>query len=346
MAERSKHGMRMMAGLALAAAALLSACSSRAPDWAAADRPAAADLSFGPQAGYRWQEFDWVDGARERAVPVRLYLPRGAAPAGGWPLVLFSHGMGGSRRGYSYLGSYWAEQGFAVLHVQHVGSDRQVWSGNTLALVLRLQQAAKPKEAVARAQDLRFALDELLRSPLGAQVDARRIAVAGHSYGANTSLLLAGARPSEESLEEGRAGAATLSLADTRIRAAILISAPPFYGEGHPGPIVGGIRVPSLHISATEDEIRIPGYYSGPQDRLQLFEATGGPKALALFEGGSHSIFTDRLNSGGASLNPKVKQATKELSLGFLRLALDGQPQAWRESLAVHQGLLARWQGP
>ena len=28
---------------------------------------------------------------------------------------------------------------------------------------------------------------------------------------------------------------------ETRIRAAILISAPPFYGEGHPGPIVGGM---------------------------------------------------------------------------------------------------------
>jgi predicted dienelactone hydrolase len=52
------------------------------------------------------QEFDWVDMARQRAVPVRLYLPAAAGDAP-VPLVVFSHGIGGSRRGYSYLGQHW-----------------------------------------------------------------------------------------------------------------------------------------------------------------------------------------------------------------------------------------------
>ena len=71
-------------------------------------------------------DFDWFDTARNRAVPVRLYLPAQTAPAQTLPLVMFSHGMGGSRRGYSYLGAYWASHGFTSLHLQHVGSDRSL----------------------------------------------------------------------------------------------------------------------------------------------------------------------------------------------------------------------------
>ena len=39
------------------------------------------------------------------------------------PVVLFSHGLGGSREGYGYLGSYWAAHGYVAVHLQHIGSD-------------------------------------------------------------------------------------------------------------------------------------------------------------------------------------------------------------------------------
>ena len=93
---------------------------------------------------------------------MRLHLPSaGADPAaaGPVPLVLVSHGMGGSRRGYSYIGAYLARQGVAALHVQHVGSDDAVWRGNPFEIVTRLQAAAQDTEAEARVADLRFALD-------------------------------------------------------------------------------------------------------------------------------------------------------------------------------------------
>ena len=61
----------------------------------------------------------------------------GPAPAAGWPVVVFSHGMGGSRRGYSYLGSYWAAHGFVAMHVQHIGSDRRLWAGGSPSAVRR-----------------------------------------------------------------------------------------------------------------------------------------------------------------------------------------------------------------
>ncbi len=285
------------------------------------------------------QEWDWHDLARQRAVPVRLYLPSPALATGPVPLVVFSHGIGGSRRGYSWLGRHFASQGMACMHLQHVGSDRQLWSGSVFSLVGRLQSAAQEAEALARVQDLRFALDTLLSSPLAQRIDAQRIMAAGHSYGANTALLAAGARVR-------RAGQPQGLLADDRLRAAIIISAPPFYGQGDLADILAGVQIPTLHVTATEDVIRIPGYFSGLEDREAVFEATASQrKWLAVFEGGSHSMFTDRLGAGGLALNPRVKGATRELASAFARAVFEGDSRdlaAWPQR---HQQILARFSG-
>ena len=229
------------------------------------------------------QNFDWFDSQRQRRVPAKLYLPAAKTVAGSVPLVVFSHGIGGSRDGYSYLGRYLAAHGYGSLHVQHVGSDRQLWLGNPFALPARLSDAAQDSEALNRVQ-------------------------------ANTTMLIAGAQVEQKGQK--------VSLRDPRISAAILISAPPFYGMGDPNKILSSIAVPTLHITATDDVIQIPGYVSGLQDRMDIFEAMSSeraaPKVLAVFRDGSHSIFTDRAGTGGLNLNPKVKIATRQLALAFL----------------------------
>lgn len=291
--------------------------------------------------GFEAIDFELQDGQRGREVPLRLYWPKAVAADARLPLVVFSHGLGGSRQGYSYLGQYWASQGVAALHVQHVGSDRRIWMGNPLGLVSRLQDAAQAAEAEARALDVRFALDHLLDSERGARIDRERIAVAGHSYGANTSLLLAGARVARTG--DGPGGDAAAPLRDPRIKAAILISAPPFHGHADTAAIVGAIRIPTLHITATEDVIRVPGYYSEAADRVALFEATGSAsKELVVFAGGSHSIFTDRAGTGGLLLNPRVKAATRELTLAFLNKVFEGREDGLRSWIQRHADLIAR----
>ncbi len=318
---------RLCAGLAAAGAAAVAAGLTARRSWAATEPlPGAVDkLDFG-----------WIDARRQRPVPVRLYLPAGAAAAHPLPLVVFSHGIGGSRFGYSYLGGHWAAHGWASLHLQHVGSDRSLWSGNPFGMVGRLLDAATDGEAIDRVHDLRFALDQLLAGALAPRLDARRIVAAGHSYGANTTLLAAGARVQRD----GRVHA----LRDERVRAALLLSAPPFYGDSDFEPILGGVDLPSLHVTATADDIRIPGFFSGLDDRIKVFDAIGGrPKALAVFEGGSHSIFTDRGGSGGVVLNGQVKAATKELTLAFLQRVFDGDGLGLRQWPARHAGILARF---
>jgi predicted dienelactone hydrolase len=281
-------------------------------------------------------DLDWHDAARERDVPVRLYLPVAASRLRPAPLVVFSHGIGGSRAGYRYLGSHFASQGVASLHLQHVGSDRSLWTGNMFSLVSRLQGAAQEGEALSRGRDLRFALDELLGGEFSARLDAARVVAAGHSYGANTTLLAAGARVERQGQ--------VVDLRDPRVQAAIVISAPPFYGESEPQRILSPIRVPSLHVTATEDIIRIPGYYSGADDRIAVFDAIGSPrKTLAVFEGGSHSMFTDRRGTGGAVLNPQVKMATQLLSLAFIRSVFEGDDAALKAWPQRHAGIVARF---
>jgi dienelactone hydrolase len=314
--------------LGSASAVALAAAGTLAPA-----RPARAE-----DLPYELMDFDWQDGRRDRAVPVRLYLPNLATTESPVPLVVFSHGIGGSRVGYRHLGSHWASEGFASLHVQHVGSDRSLWTaGNPFTVVGRLWDAARESEAVARVHDLRFAIDQVLGGALGARLDARRIVAAGHSYGANTTLLAAGARVERPGLEA--------TLHDPRLRAAIVLSAPPFYGEASPQRILAPVQVPSLHITSTEDVIRIPGYYSAPEDRLAVFEAIGSPrKALAVFSAGSHSIFTDRTVWGDAELNARIKAATRELTTAFLREVLQGdehQLGAWPRR---HADILSRFE--
>ena len=278
-------------------------------------------------------DLDWADTRRQRPVPVRLYLPLAGQAV---PLVVFSHGIGGSRRGYSWLGQHFARHGIAGLHLQHVGSDRDLWTGSIFSVIGRLQDAAQDSEAIHRAQDLRFALDTLLTSELAPRVDASRIVAAGHSYGANTTLLASGARVERE----GR----VVALRDERVRAAIVISAPPFYGEAEPRKVLQAVTVPSLHVTCTEDIIRIPGYYSGSQDRVAVFDATGSTrKWLAVFAGGSHRMFTDRSGSGGVTLNPQVKEATRALALAFLQTVFDGDDAGLRLWPQRHAAILARF---
>ena len=64
------------------------------------------------------------DARRNRDIPLRVYLPSGEAPGA---VVLYSHGLGGSRESNPYLGKHWSSRGYVVVLLQHAGSDDAVW---------------------------------------------------------------------------------------------------------------------------------------------------------------------------------------------------------------------------
>ena len=137
-----------IAMLSLVAAALMS---SSAP---AADPGYAAPGSF----AVRLIDESWNDGARQRDLPVRIRLPEAASPA---PVILFSHGLGGSRRGGAEWAEHWASHGFAVINVQHPGSDETLWMGKDSGERLSaLRSSASIAEFLARIADVKFVVAE------------------------------------------------------------------------------------------------------------------------------------------------------------------------------------------
>ncbi len=83
-------------------------------------------LSVANPNAVRIQDFTVQDKVRNRGIPIRVYCPVDKAPA---PVVLFSHGLGGSREGSVFLGKHWAGRGYMAVFMQHPGSDTSVWQG-------------------------------------------------------------------------------------------------------------------------------------------------------------------------------------------------------------------------
>lgn len=99
------------------------------------------------------------------------------------PVILFSHGMGGTDRAQAWLASALAERGAITVLVNHPNST---WGDFDMA---------KGVAHWTRAQDLSAAFDVLLDSEMFKdQIDMSRIMAAGFSYGGWTALSLGGVR--------------------------------------------------------------------------------------------------------------------------------------------------------
>lgn len=100
------------------------------------------------------------------------------------PVVLLSHGFGGSARMMGWFAAPLAQAGYVVIGVDHPGNngvDRMTVPGAILWW--------------ERAEDLKRALDAVAAdSRFGPHIDAGNVAAAGFSAGGFTALALAGAR--------------------------------------------------------------------------------------------------------------------------------------------------------
>jgi predicted dienelactone hydrolase len=119
------------------------------------------------------------------------------------PVVIFSHGLGGSRLGYGFLGRAWSERGYAVVlpsHRENVPAGVAEVEQPTVGEMRAMKDAiGDPRNWPVRPLDVRRTVDALetlgehVRSLRG-RLDLSRVGIGGHSYGAYTALLCAGAR--------------------------------------------------------------------------------------------------------------------------------------------------------
>lgn len=262
----------------------------------------------------------WQDLARNRRVPVRLRLPPGGEPA---PLVILSHGLGGSRDGLGYLGAALAEAGFVALHAQHVGTDSTIWRGTSDIRLAMAAAVLDVRRAVDRLHDIAFLLGEAARRPgLAERIAGQRIAIAGHSYGAWTVTAMLGERLPGGALVDQAVG---LALPDPRLAAGIALSPVPPLGLP-PALAYARVRAPILHVTGTLDRGVIEA--ATPQDRLIPFEHIAAPGVLAVLDGAGHGAFADEPDAGPRWNDPQFHARTAALAVLFLRAVLRGDAAA------------------
>ena len=269
------------------------------------------------QQGFTAVDLSVRDNARQREIPLRVYLPASKEPAA---IVLFSHGLGGSRQNNAYLGEHWAARGYVAVFLQHAGSDDSVWK-ETAPTERRgaLTQAASGRNFMLRVQDVRVVLDQLASwngtrgHALERRLDLGRVGMSGHSFGAVTTQAVSGQA-------FGHAGA---RFTDERIRAAIAFS-PSSPRRGDPAAAFGAVKIPWMLMTGTKDTSPIGD--ADVTSRLAVFPSLPpGNKYELVLADAEHSAFGDRpLPGDHAARNPNHHRAILALSTAFWDAHLRG----------------------
>lgn len=256
---------------------------------------------------------------------------RVSAPATGrdLPIIVFSHGYGWSMDGYAPLADFWAARGFVVLQPTHLDS-------RTLSL-----PADDPRTPLIwrfRVEDLKRVLDQLdlLEASvpgLSGRLDQSRIAVAGHSWGAQTASMLLGARVLDS---EGVPGE---DMSDPRVTAGALLALTgrggedlsPFAAEHFPfmNPSFDDMTTPALVVAGDQDKsalsVRGPDWFTDP-----YFLSPGSKSLLTLF-GAEHSLGGIPGHSVAETTDesPERVALIQQLTWAFLRSAFYPEDPSW-----------------
>jgi predicted dienelactone hydrolase len=267
--------------------------------------------------------YDWVDKTRDREVPVKIYSPKtGSRP---FPVIIFSHGLGGSRDGYEYLGRHWASHGYVSVHLQHKGSDTAVWKGQARPMEAMRNSLKDPRGAINRPLDVRFAIDQMERmnggqGPLKGRLDLSHIGMAGHSFGAWTTLAVIG------EVFIGPGGRES-SLPDPRVKAAIAMSAPAPRDKETFDKAFAAVKIPCLHMTGTLDDSPI-GDTKAKDRRVPFDHIRGADQYLVTFTGGDHMIFSGRGRLAGGSKDAAFQALIRTTTAVFWDAYLKGGQRA------------------
>ncbi|MBI4880308.1 MAG: chlorophyllase [Planctomycetes bacterium] len=233
------------------------------------------------------RDFSVVDQAREKELLLRATWPEGQDKC---PVIVFSHGMFGSRKGYAPLVEHWASHGFVVLQPTHLDSlELESPAERALGgpIGRRVRDPAEASSWRDRVEDVAFVLDLLETLPdlveeLAGRIDRERIGVGGHSFGAHTTILVAGATLKVPLLRK------RLDLSDPR-PIAFLVLSPQGPGNGLDATSFAGITRPTLFVTGSRDASPRDGRL--PAWRRQAFELSPpGERCLLWLEGADHGL--------------------------------------------------------
>ena len=252
------------------------------------------------------------DAQRNKDVEMAIEYPtRGTPP---FPVIIFSHGFGGSKDSYVPLTEYWTSHGYVCIKPNHAdagalramlderraemqkqreamrrtgrrgdrGPQRQ---GPDLSETIWQSQSAADWRN--RVRDVTFIIDSLDQleqkyPELKGKLDHARIGVAGHSYGAFTALLAAGMRSYVEN--------PPLQFGDSRIRAVIAMSPQGLGSErGLTQESWASLKLPVMYMTGSNDRAGQQHDASWRKDPFTYSPA--GDKYFVSIEGAGHMTF-------------------------------------------------------
>jgi predicted dienelactone hydrolase len=286
---------------------------------------------------------NFKDTERNRTVPYKLYSP--GKIEGRAPVIIFSHGLGGSYDAAPYFGRALAENGYLAFFIQHKGSDLSLWEGVRPAEIKKVLSKAinNPRTSSDRYRDLPFVIDELERlneddGPLQGKMDLGSIGMAGHSFGARSVMTAAG---------EKLAFAGT-KFKDRRIKAGIVLSPNVprrFMHESNPdlSGIYDEVEIPLFHVTGTRDGDPLlgPEEHFDPATRtLPYMTIKAHDQYLLVLDGADHMVF----GSGNVRKEEKQRyqQLVAEAAVLFFDAYLKGDSVAERELRHVFNDKLSK----
>lgn len=254
------------------------------------------------------------DKTRDREIPILVYMSSSKATEAPAPVVLFSHGLGGTRHGSAYLGQHWAARGYFAVFLQHPGSDDSAWKDTPITQrMAALKKAASAQNYLARVRDVVVVIDQLEKwhgesgQALHQRLRMDRLGMSGHSFGAVTTQAVAGQK---YPLVGHR-------YTDVRIKAALPMSPSAPQRGITAKEAFADVKIPWLLMTGTKDSAPIGGQTIA--SRRDVYPALPpGSKYELVLDNAEHSVFTERALPGEKEKrNPNHHRVILALSTAF-----------------------------
>lgn len=233
--------------------------------------------------------------------------------AGPYPLIVFSHGSGGTRYQSLYYTEHLASYGFVVMAMDHPGNtilDMLGGDEEQLERNIAVNFALRPLDML---RTIAYADELTADGPLAGLIDTDRIGVTGHSFGGYTALSVAGGQvdfrrnencaPDDErtfcNLEALREDLADLRgldsvpegpfppTSDPRVDAMILLA--PATGPLFTDESLAQITTPTMFLVGTND-LTTP---HEPNVITTAENLNAQPEIIGLFENAGHYLFLE-----------------------------------------------------
>lgn len=294
-------------GLALRERPFSSNASSLPP-------PAAGPaLSTAPEATARL-----IDSARGKTLTVRVFYPRDGGP---YPLIVFSHGYGGTPAAYQSFLTAWAAHGYVIVAPEHADAGAIGRGGFRTQMRTMLQVIADPDALAARVSDVKLCIDNIPMierqvPDLAGRIDRTAIAVGGHSFGAETAMGIAGA-----SYDNNPGG----NYRDPRVKAALAMSPEGAGVMGLNQNSWSTIAIPMMIMTGSRDiepgrsaQVRLDAYRLSPP----------GDKFACFIDGATHFSFTDLPLMRARPQTEAIHDAIEDTSLAYWNATLRSSASA------------------